>query len=191
MSIDTICFRQCILIEVIQIEFFVWSLKKSRHIEFFGKKWPWVILEVEFFGPWVFWKCPKNKPVLYASLLQISVVNFSTPYSFRSLYWAQFSLQSSPVKKLISSVQDLRGFDTSEQILCMFWECESAQSISTAYAHRWNQMVSNQVFHSKSCVSHQPILKKKSHKKELNKHHIFTKVFLDIFQTSFRIFNHK
>ena len=46
------------------LSFFIWSLKKSRQIEFFGNKWPWVFLEVEFFGPWVFWKCPKNKPAI-------------------------------------------------------------------------------------------------------------------------------
>ena len=50
------------LLKSLALSYFIWSLKKSRHIEFFSKKWPWVFLEVEFFGPWVFWKCPKNKP---------------------------------------------------------------------------------------------------------------------------------
>ena len=46
------------LLKSLALSFFIWSLKKCRHIEFFSKKWPWVFLEVEFF-----WKCPKNKPL--------------------------------------------------------------------------------------------------------------------------------
>ena len=48
------------LCTIFSFEFFGWSLKNLRNVEFLVEKRPWVFFNLEFFRHWVFWKRSKK-----------------------------------------------------------------------------------------------------------------------------------
>ena len=74
------------LYTIFSFEFFGWSLKNLRNVEFLAEKQPWVFFNLEFFRPWVFWKRSK-KSLAYKAISSFFRPNCGNHFGQEKSFW--------------------------------------------------------------------------------------------------------